>query len=68
MALLEVRDLEKSYPTAAGPLEVLRGVSFDVEQANVVAVVGESGTGKSTLLHMIGALDRPTSGHDSLCR
>lgn len=62
MALLEVRDLEKSYPTAAGPLDVLRGVSFDVEQGNVVAVVGESGTGKSTLLHLIGALDRPTSG------
>jgi lipoprotein-releasing system ATP-binding protein len=62
MALLEVRDLEKSYPTAAGPLEVLRGVSFDVEQGNVIAVVGESGTGKSTLLHMIGALDRPSAG------
>jgi lipoprotein-releasing system ATP-binding protein len=62
MALLEIRDLAKSYPTAAGPLQVLRGVSFDVEAGEVVAVVGESGTGKSTLLHLIGALDRPTSG------
>jgi lipoprotein-releasing system ATP-binding protein len=62
MALLEIRDLAKSYPTAAGPLEVLRGVSFDVTAGEVVAVVGESGTGKSTLLHLIGALDRPSHG------
>lgn len=62
MALLEVRDLAKTYPTVAGPLEVLRGVSFDVEAGEVVAIVGESGTGKSTMLHLIGALDRPTRG------
>lgn len=62
MPLLEVRDLKKSYPTAAGPLEVLGGVSFAVEPGEIVAVVGESGTGKSTLLHLIGTLDRPTSG------
>lgn len=61
--LLEVRDLVKSYPTAhGGRLEVLRGVSFDVVSGEVVAVVGESGTGKSTLLHLLGALDRPDGG------
>ena len=60
--LLEVRDLKKSYPTAAGPLEVLGGVSIRVSPGEIVAIVGESGTGKSTLLHLIGTLDRPTSG------
>lgn len=62
MALLEVREVTKSYPTAAGSLQVLGGVSMDVEEGEVLAIVGESGTGKSTLLHIIGALDRPTSG------
>ena len=61
--LLEVKDLEKSYPTGTGGrLEVLRGVSFTVERGEVVAVVGESGTGKSTLLHLLGALARPDKG------
>lgn len=63
MPLLEVRSLAKAYPSADGtPLEVLRSVDLDVEQAEVVAVVGESGTGKSTLLHLLGALDRPDAG------
>ncbi len=61
--LLEVIDLKKSYPTGTGGrLEVLRGVSFTVARGEVVAVVGESGTGKSTLLHLLGALDRPNKG------
>ncbi len=61
--LLEVENLKKSYPTGAGArLEVLRGVSFAVRRGEVVAIVGESGTGKSTLLHLLGALDRPDSG------
>lgn len=61
--LLDVRDLRKSYPTGSGKrLDVLQGVSFQVEAGEVVAIVGESGTGKSTLLHLLGALDRPDSG------
>ena len=60
---LEVEDLKKSYPTGSGErLAVLRGVSFAVRRGEVVAIVGESGTGKSTLLHLLGALDRPDSG------
>lgn len=61
--LLDVVDLEKSYPTGAGRrLNVLRGASFTVQHGEIVAIVGESGTGKSTLLHLLGALDRPDSG------
>lgn len=61
--LLEVHDLKKSFPTGTGGrLEVLRGVSFEVKRGEVIAVVGESGTGKSTLLHLLGALDRPDGG------
>lgn len=55
--------LEKSYVTGGGGrLEVLRGVDFRARAGEVVAIVGESGTGKSTLLHLLGALDRPDSG------
>ncbi len=60
--MLDVREVAKSYSTGAGPLPVLRSVSFRVGSGEVAAVVGESGTGKSTLLHLLGALDRPDSG------
>ncbi|PSR00417.1 MAG: lipoprotein-releasing system ATP-binding protein LolD [Bacteroidetes bacterium QS_9_68_14] len=54
--------LTKRFPTGEDELEVLSGLSMQVEKGEVVAVVGESGTGKSTLLHLLGALDRPTGG------
>jgi lipoprotein-releasing system ATP-binding protein len=61
--LLDVDGLVKRYPTAhGGTLDVLRGVSFTVAPGEVVAIIGESGTGKSTLLHLLGALDRPDAG------
>lgn len=61
--LLTARGLFKSYPTGGGgQLEVLRGVDFEARPGEVIAVVGESGTGKSTLLHLLGALDRPDAG------
>ncbi len=63
MPLLEVIDLWKSYPTGARErLQVLQGLELTVEAGEVVAIVGESGTGKSTLLHLLGALDRPDRG------
>ena len=60
--ILTGRGLGKSYPTATGDLRVLSGLDLDVYAGELVAVVGESGTGKSTLLHLLGALDRPTEG------
>ncbi len=61
--VVQVRDIEKSYPTGAGgTLTVLRGTSLEVGEGQVVAIVGASGTGKSTLLHIVGALDRPDAG------
>ena len=61
--LLAVSNLHKGFATGSGArLEVLRGVSLSIERGEVVAVTGESGTGKSTLLHLLGALDRPDRG------
>ncbi len=61
--LLSVHALKKSYPSGGGrSLQVLRGVDFEARSGEVVAITGESGTGKSTLLHLLGALDRPDSG------
>ncbi len=60
--LLEVRNLCKSFATTTGTLDVLRDLSLQVKSAEMVAVVGESGVGKSTLLHLLGGLDSPSSG------
>jgi lipoprotein-releasing system ATP-binding protein len=59
---LEVCELQQSYPTPTGRLEVLRGLNFRLEPGLVLAVVGPSGSGKSTLLHLIGGLETPSSG------
>ncbi len=62
-ALLEARGIRKVFAGGDGqPLEVLRGVDLDVRRGELIAIVGASGAGKSTLLHLLGALDRPTSG------
>ncbi|HEY8484952.1 MAG TPA: ABC transporter ATP-binding protein [Longimicrobiales bacterium] len=62
-AVLEGRDLCKTYVEADGrELTVLNGVEIRVAPGEAVAIVGASGAGKSTLLHLLGGLDRPTSG------
>ena len=61
-ALVEVTGLTKRFVTADGELEVLRDVDFRLEEGARVAIVGQSGVGKSTFLHVLGALDRPTAG------
>ena len=60
--VLEARGLVKSYGGADGELRVLDGVDLRVARGEMVAVIGASGTGKSTLLHLLGALDVPTRG------
>jgi len=66
MSQLVVQNVTKQFPTRGEPLVVLRGVSFELGAGQNVAIVGPSGTGKSTLLHILGTLDRPTSGTVSL--
>lgn len=64
---LSVTDLRKSFSSPAGErLDVLRGVSFDADVGEAVAIVGASGTGKSTLLHLVGGLEEPDHGRIAL--
>lgn len=58
MALVEIKNVRKSY----GPVEVLKGVSLDVEKGEIVTIIGRSGSGKSTLLRCINALEKINSG------
>jgi lipoprotein-releasing system ATP-binding protein len=60
--LLEVRGLSKTYGSGSNRLEVLSGIDLDLQAGTTTALIGASGAGKSTLLHLLGALDRPTSG------
>ncbi len=62
MPFLEARGLSKTYRNAEVPVEVFRGFDLDVERGEMLAIVGPSGIGKSTLLHLLGGLDRPDSG------
>jgi len=61
-ALVAAQDLEKEYRVGPETVKVLRGVSLTVNAAESVALVGASGVGKSTLLHLLGGLDHPTAG------
>ena len=58
MKLFEMKHIKKSF----GSLEVLKDISLEVEEGEVLSIIGPSGSGKSTLLHLVGGLDTPTEG------
>jgi lipoprotein-releasing system ATP-binding protein len=60
--LVQVKSLEKTYHTARGALTLFHSLDLIINAGELVAIVGQSGTGKSTLLHILGALDAPTAG------
>ena len=63
--MIAVRELSKSFVTDRGRIDVLKNVDLDIRVGERIAVVGASGAGKTTLMHLLGGLDRPTSG--SVC-
>lgn len=62
MALIDIKNLSKTYSSDGVETLALEGVDFQIEQGDFIAIVGPSGSGKSTLLQMLGCLDRPTGG------
>ena len=63
MPILEAKNITKRYPVAGrADVEVFRDLSFELNEGEIVALIGSSGSGKSTLLHLLGTLDRPSGG------
>jgi putative ABC transport system ATP-binding protein len=62
MALIDLKDVSKFYPIEAGEVRALQGINLSVEKGELVIFSGKSGCGKTTLLNVIGGLDRPTMG------
>jgi len=61
-ALLRCTGVARTFGPPAGRVEVLRDLDLEVHRGDMVAILGDSGTGKTTLLHLVGALDRPDAG------
>jgi len=60
--VLSAKGIQKTYPHLSGPVAVLKDLNLELMAGEVVAIVGKSGVGKSTLLHILGTLDQPTDG------
>ena len=65
--LIELKDIYKIYTMGENKVHALDGISLDVYEGEFVAIVGQSGSGKSTCMNIIGCLDTPTSGTYKLC-
>ena len=61
-SIIEVENLTKNYVTGTSELQVLKGITFNIQKGEAICLLGASGAGKSTLLQIIGTLDRPTEG------
>jgi len=59
---IQINNLVKTYPTPAGPLNVLRGIDLTIKKGDFVALIGPSGSGKTTFLNMLTAIDEPSAG------
>jgi len=62
MALIELKNISKTYNTTAVPVHALKDVNIDIEKKEFTSIVGPSGSGKTTLLNILGGLDKPSSG------
>ncbi len=64
--MISIKDLHKSYTTGSNSLHVLKGINFDVNEGELVSIMGSSGSGKSTLLNILGMLDEADEGNYTL--
>ncbi|PRR82109.1 ABC transporter ATP-binding protein [Clostridium vincentii] len=62
MSIIEVNNLNKSFKVGKESVQVLKNISFNVQEGEFISIMGPSGGGKSTLLYLLGGLDKPTSG------
>lgn len=62
MSILETKDLVKTYGSGPSSVNALKSINLKIDQGEFVGIIGPSGSGKSSLLHLLGGLDRPTSG------
>lgn len=66
MVLIQLKDIRKSFKIGEQVQEVLKGVNLQIEQGELVSIMGRSGSGKSTLMNILGLLDKPTAGDYTL--